>query len=601
LAVSDTTERRRRTAPSSRYSSRYQALSILLAGAAAAGTAQPPFVDVAREVGIDFQYFNGMSGERYLPEIMGGGAAFFDYDGDGDLDLYLTQGQMLGPAKSVDQARPAPDPGVLSGRLYRNELVPTGVLRFRDVTDESRLRAEGYGMGVATGDFDNDGHVDLYLLNLGRNELWRNRGDGTFEDWTDRSGTGDPSWSIGASPIDYDRDGRLDLYVVNYLDFRYFRHRQCPSEMGQPDYCGPLSFPGQGDRLYRNLGGGRFADVTESAGVHFPDDRGMGVVAADFDGDGWLDLYVANDQMANRLLINARDGTFRDEALLAGVAFNRHGQPEASMGVDAADFDADGDEDLFVGNLRGETNTLYLNLGDGVFEDATPRYALAEPSFPYTVFGAAWLDFDRDGWLDLATVHGEIKALEALLRERDPFPLHQPNQMFRSVPDDAGRRTFVDVTEWAGSELAHSEVSRGLALGDIDNDGDLDLLVVNSSGPARLLLNRAADGQAWAGAALQARESAPLGLGSRVILELAGLPPHARRARVDGSYASAHDPRVLFGLSALAEAAGASPGSQPEHVPVRVEWTSGRVERFQLAVGRYSTLVEGTGERVSPR
>ncbi len=536
---------------------------------------QPAFDDAAEAAGLVFTYENGMSGELYLPEIIGGGAALLDCDADGDLDVFLAQGGSL----TREPSRGAP-----AGVLYQNQWANEEKLAFRDVTSQSGLAGRSFGMGAMAADLDGDGLTDLYVLSLGANRFFRNEGDCRFSDQTERSGLGDQSWSIAASPLDYDRDGDLDVYVVNYLDFTLYRHRTCESESAARDYCGPLTFPGQTDRLYRNEGDGRFEEVTREAGVLAPDSRGMAATAADFDGDGLLDLFVANDQMANHLWLNQGNGTFTDGALLGGVALNERGQVEASMGVEAADFDQDGDEDLFISNLTGETSTLYLGDGSGLFTDSTATSGIASASFPYAGFGTVALDYDGDGCLDLAVANGAIKAVESQARAEDPYPLRQPNQLFRCVRDtEGGALRFEDVSGRLPRALSES-VSRGLAVGDLDNDGDPDLVLVESEAPTRLLLNRASRGP-WVGATLRSSQSAPQGLGSRV--SVAGERTW-RRARVDGSYASSNDPRVLLRL-----------GSATDEVTLRVQWTSGRVEDFQVPAERYAELVEGAGKVVT--
>ena len=369
----------------------------------------PWFTDRALETGIDFEHFNGMSGEYHLGEIMAPGAALFDMDNDGDLDVYLVQGQMLGAGKSLDDALIPPSPDVprpLSDRLYRNDLEVDAdggrTLRFTDVTDGSGLDVRSYGMGVAAGDFDNDGWVDLYRTRLGANQLFRNNGDGTFRDISRRAGVGDAGWGVSASFLDIDRDGWLDLYVGNYVVYDPQDEERCLTPTGERDYCAPKSYAPAPDRLYRNRGNGTFTDVTASAGIGREYGPALGVLGADFNADGWVDIYVANDGESNQLWINRQDGTFANGALLAGVAVDRGGDTEASMGVDAGDFDADGDDDLFMTHVTAETNTLYVNVGDGFFEDRSAMIGLGAPSMPYTGFGTAWTDFDNDGWLDFA-------------------------------------------------------------------------------------------------------------------------------------------------------------------------------------------------------
>ena len=561
------------------------AVATLLLGTGSPADGEELFVDRAAELGIDFVHFNGMSGEFYFPEMTGPGGALFDYDNDGDLDLYLAQGAMMGPGKTIPQATIAPEhPLPLRDRLYRNDL-ETGqdgapVLKFTDVTAASGIQPGGYGMGVAAGDIDNDGWTDLYVTNFGSNRLYRNRGDGTFEDVTGSSGTDDKRWSVSAAFLDYDRDGWLDLYVGNYVDFSYAVHKVCSTATGARDYCGPLAYSPEPDRLFRNRGDGTFEDVSIKAGLAAAPGSALGVVGADLNGDGLIDLYVGNDEMPNFLWLNQGDGTFLDDALLSGSALNYQGKPEASMGVDAGDFDNDGDEDLFMAHLVGETNTLYVNDGSGVFRDATRMIGLGNPSWNFTAFGTVWLDFDNDGDLDLVTVNGAVKTIEALAQVDDPYPLHQINQLFRN---DEGK--FTEVTPATGS-FTLSEVSRGAASGDVDNDGDVDLLIINNAGPARLVINQSSSDAAWVGLRL-VDGSGRDALGARVRLLTADGRNLWRRVRSDGSYASALDPRLTVGLGA----------SGTEVESVLVFWPSGRREAWdEVPLGRYTTLREGAGK-----
>jgi len=589
------------------------------------------FVDRAQETGIDFVHFNGMSGEFYFPENMAPGVALFDYDNDGDLDVYLVQGQMLGPGKKPSQALfPPGNPSQLKARLLRNDLKiqkdGTRTLHFTDVTDESGIDARGYGMGVATGDFNNDGCVDLYLTNFGPNQLFRNNCDGTFTDVSRQSGTDASGFSVSASFVDYDRDGWLDLYVGNYLDYSIEANKKCFRSSGERDYCPPSAYRAQRDRLFHNNRDGTFTDVTARALVGGTFGPALGVATADFNGDGWPDIYVTNDNQENLLWMNQRDGTFKNTALLSGVALTGEGKAEASMGVDAGDFDNDGDEDLFMTELTGEGSNLFVNNGAGVFDDQSARSGLGFRSLGYTGFGTAWFDFDNDGWLDILTVNGTIAAIEALRRANDPFPLHQRKQLFRNLGD--GR--FEDVTDRAGAAFQLSEVGRGAAFGDIDNDGDVDVLVGNAAGRTRLLMNNVGTRKHWLGLRLVGAQVRRDMYGARVAVfrpstlrQAQGRPepvpgttgaqgapgsvdgstmltvdhepaervegrakPAAlwRRARADGSYASANDPRVLVGL-----------GDSAEPPRVRVIWPSGRVEEFAgVAVDRYTTLKEGS-------
>ena len=554
----------------------------------------PIFIDAARGANLDFVYFNGMSGEHYFNEMMGGGAALLDFDNDGDLDLYLVQGTMLGRDRSLEDALFPPPPGTpLTDRLYRNDLAPSAGAnaasrpRFTDVTTASRIAATGYGMGVATGDFDNDGLTDLYVTNFGANQLLRNGGDGTFDDVTAASGADDPRWSVAATFFDFDRDGWLDLYVGNYVDYSLATHTPCPLASGALTYCAPGAYRPVPDSLFRNRGDGTFEDVSLPSGIGREPGAGLGAVAADFNGDRWLDLYVANDLMSNRLWINRGDGTFADNALLAGVAVNREGQPEAGMGVDAGDFDGDGDPDLVLGHLEQETNTLYVNGGAGLFRDESAASQLGPPSLPFTAFGIGWIDYDNDSWLDVLAVNGAVIGINALIRAGDSYPLRQANQLLRNL----GNGAFREVTSEAGVVFESADVSRAAAFGDVDNDGDLDVVVVNSNGPTRLLLNQVGQAQPWLGLRLVAHNRDALG--AQVLVHRADAPPIWRHVHTDGSYASARDPRVLAGL-------GDGDGAEVGHVEVR--WPDGTAERWtDVRPGEYQTLVQGEGEAIGPR
>jgi hypothetical protein len=490
------------------------------------------------------------------------------------------------PALNLSRGLSAAEAPV-TGRLLRNDLRiqedGTRRLHFADVTEHSGIDASGYGMGVAAGDVDNDGCIDLYLTNFGRNQLFRNNCDGTFTDVSAQSGTDDPRFSVSASFVDYDRDGWLDLYVANYLDYTIETNKQCVRPSGERDYCPPSVYPAQRDRLYHNRRDGTFVDVTAIALVGDVSGPALGVVSADFNGDGWPDIYVTDDNQENRLWMNQRDGTFRNDALLSGAALTGEGRAEASMGVDAGDFDNDGDEDLFMTELTGEGSNLYVNARAGVFEDHSAVSGLGLGSLPYTGFGTGWLDFDNDGWLDLLTVNGTIAAIEALRNANDRFPLHQRKQLFRNL----GNGRFEDVTDRAGAAFQLSEVGRGAAFGDVDNDGDVDVLVGNAAGRTRLLINGVGSRRHWLGLRLVGAQGRSDSYGARVAVARADGTTIWRRARADGSYASANDPRVLVGL-----------GDSAQPPRARVIWPGGGVQEFAgLAVDRYTTLTEGSGSR----
>ena len=548
-----------------------------LAAAAAQPGSGPLFEEVAARVGLDFVHQSGASGRFYIAEIMGAGGAVVDYDNDGDLDVVLLQNHALEPG--VPRST---DPQL---RLYRNLLVEDKALRFADVTKASGLDGSSYNMGVTTGDSDNDGDQDLYVTAFGPNVLYRNNGNGTFTDVTAAAGVGDDRWSTASTFVDYDRDGDLDLYVANYVDFAVTANKQCFDPAGALDYCGPRSYRPVPDRLFRNEGDGRFADVTEAAGIVKADGAGLGIATGDYNGDGWLDLYVANDATPNQLWVNQKDGTFADEGPLAGVALNAAGNPEGSMGLASGDFDRDGDEDLFVTNIIAETFTLYTNDGQGGFDDTRVAAGLSRPTAPFTGFGTDWIDYDNDGWLDLFVANGAVNPVEAL--RGAPRPYRMRNQLFRNL--GAGR--FTETSAQGGPAFAQAEVGRGAAFGDVDNDGDVDILVTNNDGPVRLLLNRTGNGQAWLQVRLHNGPANRLGLGALVRIERPGAPPQVRRVRTDGSYLSAQDPTLQFGL-----------GDWRGPVVVRVDWLGGPSEQWALpAVGRRVTLARGTGTRVVVR
>ena len=509
-------------------------------------------VDIAAEAGLDFVHFNGMSGKRYFAEIVGSGAALFDYDNDGDLDLYVVQSAMLGSEDSAQatfppQGRDAPP----RDRLFRNDLIrepgePRARPRFVDVTSEAGIEALGYGVGVAAGDIDNDGWTDLYVTNLGANQLWRNNGDGTFSDATAPSGTAGRQWSVSAAFADYDRDGWLDLYVANYVEYRLAIDKACVSATGVTDYCGPLAYAPEADKLYRNRGDGTFEEASLAAGLDAETPRsGLGVVAGDFNLDGWIDLYVANDQMPNLLWVNQRDGTFVNEALLAGCAVSETGMAEASMGVVVGDFDDDADEDLFMTHLTRETNTLYVNDGSGFFEDRSRASGLGTPSFQHTGFGVVLADLDLDGLQDLYVANGAVRVIEELARTGDVYPLEQPDLVFRNL----GGARFQDASADWGEVLARTEVGRGVTAGDVDLDGDPDLVTVNNSGPLWLLENRGGeeDARHWISGRFLVAPGGRDAYGSRMV-EASSEGLRSRRIGTDGSYASATAPAPTVGL-----------------------------------------------------
>lgn len=547
------------------------------------------FEEVANRVGLKFRHYNGMTGKLYLPEIMGAGVAMFDFDNDGDLDVFLVQGNVLEPgSKPSATLFPWPDSGPPRSRLFRNDLEVdkdgSRKLRFTDVTEKSGLTANGYGMGVAVGDINNDGWPDLYVTNLGSNQMFLNQGDGTFVDVTRKTGTDDTRWSSSAAFFDYDRDGWLDLMVVNYAVFSTATSPTCYAATSAKDYCTPRAFRPPGNRLFHNKRDGTFEDVTASAGIADEFGHALGIVTADFDADGWTDIYIANDGDPNQLWINQKNGTFKNEALLAGAAVNRDGKAEAGMGVDAGDFDGNSTDDIFVTHLMDETNTLYTNLGKALFEDRTREAGLGKPGRRFTGFGTLFFDYDNDNWLDLFVTNGAVQLLPELMRAGNPYPLDQPNQLFRNM----GNGTFVEVSDRGGQAFQLSGVGRGAAFGDIDNDGDTDVLVTNNNGPAKLFLNQLGNRNHWLGLRLAGKSGRDM-LGARVEIVVNKDKVLWRRAKTDGSYLSASDPRVLVGL-----------GAATRIESVRVHWPDGSVEEWKaLPIDKYITLTQGTSVKKS--
>ena len=538
------------------------------------------FTDATAETRLDFIHVNGMTGQFYYPEIIAPGAALLDYDNDGDLDVFLPQGG------SLDRHSASADESAPGGQLFRNDLEirPDGAarVRFTNVTGAAGIKATEYGMGAAVGDYDNDGCADLYVTALGRNHLYRNRCDGTFAD-VPAAGVNDSGWSVSAAFLDFDRDGWLDLYVGHYLSWDPSMNTPCFGPSGKRVYCAPSVYLAQQSQLFHNNRDGTFTNMTTAAGMAAQFGPALGVTTADFNGDGWIDLYIANDGQENQLWINQRDGTFKDLALVAGAAWSDPGKAKAGMGVDAGDFDDDGDEDVFVTNLSGEGHDLYVNDGTGTFEPGSAAAGLKHPSLPFTGFGTAWIDIDNDGWLDLLTVNGTVQRIDELVREHDPTPLRQRKQLFRNL----GNGRFEDLTARSGDAFGRADVGRGAAFGDIDNDGDTDVIVGNNNGPAQLLLNVTGSRNHWIGLRLASANAAGRTrdmIGARVAVIRDGLPTRRRRARSDGSFASANDPRVLVGL-----------GPSTRQPRVRVTWPDGQTEEWaNLPIDRYSTLTAGT-------
>ncbi|MCH8292875.1 CRTAC1 family protein [Candidatus Poribacteria bacterium] len=473
-------------------------------------------------MGLNFQHVNGFSPERRLVETMGSGGALLDYDNDGDLDLYLVQGNEL----------PKGNPNVVN-RLYRND---GGY--FTDVTIETGVGDSGYGMGAVAADYDGDGHTDLYVTNLGRNVLFRNRGDGTYADVTNQAGVACPQLSTSAAFADIDRDGDLDLYVCNYVQYTLENDAACYFK-DLRIYCGPNDYQGIADTLYRNNGDGTFTDITKAAGVFEPTTRGLGVVFTDVNNDGFIDIYVANDMTPNTLFVNQGNGKFREEGVLRGCAYNGDGIANGSMGVDAGDYDNDGDIDLWVTNFSLEANCIMENDGTGAFFDMTFDIGLAAPSFYALGFGTCFIDFDNDGWLDLIVGNGHI--WDNVDQIDSKLDYSQPVQLFHNQ-----RGIFTDVTSKIGLDK-NSYVVRGLLCGDIDNDGDTDIVLCQSNRPAVILRNEIGHQGKWLSVKLVGLDKNREAIGARVRLTANGIT-QTREVICGASYLAGNDLRLLFGI-----------------------------------------------------
>jgi hypothetical protein len=558
-------------------------LGALLVGCRRGGVADQDvsgpvlFEDVSERLGLRFRHDDEAATDFRLPRVMGPGGAFLDFDNDGLLDVLLVHDGSPG-SKSTN-------------RLFHQR--PDG--SFEDVTRGSGIDLTGPGMGVAVGDFDNDGWIDLYLSRHGGGRLFRNRGkdrDGRwlgFEDVTIAAGVEQPRWGTSCAFVDYDRDGWLDLVVVNYVD--YDPSVSCGPASGQRDFCHPGTFPGTAARLFRNRGKDRdgrwlgFEDVTAAAGLAAAPSSGLGVVCADFDGDGWPDILVANDARPNHLWINKHNGTFEEEAVVRGIACNVLGQPQANMGVALGDVDGDGLADVFVTHLTEESHTLFRQGPRGQFRDGTAQAGLAAPRWRGTGFGTVLVDFDHDGWLDLAVVNGRVARGKGTVNPDVPEfwrPYAERNQLFLN---EGGR--FRDVSPANADFCGTAGVSRGLVWGDFDNDGGVDLLVTSAAGPARLFRNVAQKRGRWLGVRATDPRLKRDAYGARVTVR-AGVRTWVAEVCPGQSYLSSGDPRVHLGLGTI------------ERIDeLRIDWPDGLAETFPAPeLDRYLHLERGKGKKV---
>ncbi|HVR71763.1 MAG TPA: CRTAC1 family protein [Vicinamibacteria bacterium] len=555
------------------------AAAACLAGSAAANNGLGfSFTNVAREAGLTaVTVFGGQEKNRYLLETTGTGAAFFDYDGDGWLDVFLVNGTTLeGFPKGHEP----------TNHLYRNKRDGT----FEDVTAKAGVAASGWGQGVCAGDYDNDGHEDLFVTYYGQNRLYHNRGDGTFEDVTAKAGLLSPRarWGTGCAFLDYDRDGRLDLLAANYIDLDLKTAPTPDSGLcrykGVPVACGPPGLPGGKNVLYRNRGDGTFEDVSLRAGIlKASGTYGLGVSTLDFDDDGWVDVYVANDSNPSALYRNNRDGTFTDVAVPAGCAYSQDGKPQAGMGVAIGDYDRNGTMDIFKTNFAGDTSTLYANTGQGFCEDRTFAGGIGLNT-RWLGWGVGFLDLDNDGWLDLFLVNGHVYPEVAQLETEAAYA--QRKVVYRSL---AGTR-FEDVTERLGPPATTPKAGRGSAFGDYDNDGDVDVVINNVHDAPDLFRLESNPAHHWLSVKLVGTSSNRSAIGARVRCTVGGLT-QTGEVRGGGSYISQNDLRVHFGL-----------GTARSVDRLEVRWPNGSLEEWSgLAVDRILTLREGTGRRIAPQ
>ena len=523
------------------------------------------FTDITAAAGLQFHHVDGRSGERYFLETVGSGAAFFDYDGDGWIDIYFVNGADLPGFRS---------PQSPTNVLYRNN----GNSTFTDVTEQAGVGDTGYGGGCAVGDYDNDGNLDVYVTNFGTNVLYRNNGDSTFTDVTQHAGVGDKRWSLGCAFADYDNDGFVDLYVTNYIDFHFETHTNC-TQKGVAAYCPPESFEGAPDTLYRNNGDGTFTDVTTIAGVYNEGGKGMGVVFGDYDNDGDADCYVGNDAGENFLYQNRGDGTFTNVGWMAGVEADENGNVQGTMGVDFGDYDNDGLLDLIAINYQQQPNALYRNDNANFFTDVSFVAGMAD-SVPYVGWGVDFFDVDNDGDKDLLIANGHLQDTIEQYDDTTTYPQHN------HLLINNGQGYFVNESVKTGNGLQSRKVSRGLATGDYDNDGDLDVLICNANDTPQLLRNDSEMQENWILIHTIGTRSNRAGIGTRVKIQTDTLI-QIDEVRGGSGYLSQNDLRLHFGIGAH------------KHIDrIEARWPSGIVDIIRdVAPNQIITITEGTHVR----
>lgn len=525
------------------------------------------FIDVTQEAGIHWKHVDGRSGQKYFMETLGSGAAFFDYDADGDPDLYFVNG--------------APLPGYVSQEIPTNCLYQNnGDGTFTDVTEKAGVGDTGYGHGCAVGDYNNDGKLDLYVTNYGTNRLYRNNGDGTFTEVAASAGVTEPRWSTSCAFADYDRDGNLDLYVVNYIVFDIDENPWCGfKEKGIRAYCEPDNFIAQSDTLYRNNGDGTFTDVTKTAGIYNTTGKGLGVVWGDYNNDGTPDIYVANDSTENFFYHNNGDGTFEEVGFMVGVALSEDGVAENGMGTAFGDWNNDGWLDLTVTNYAEQTNTLYHNDADGFFTDATATTKTAQLTYPYLGWATAFIDYDNDGYQDLFVANGHLHENLAELGQEGTYG--QRNLLFRN---NNANGTFTEVSETLGVGMKLTDVSRGATFADYDLDGDIDIVVTNSNTTPRLLRNDGGNGKNWLQIRLTATHGSPDAIGARVKIRTGKLT-QTREVRSGDGYLSQQDLALHFGI-----------GDYKQVDSIEVQWQSGTKQLIGGASANQVLFLEENGD-----
>jgi len=536
----------------------------------AANESRPIFKDVTQAAGIDWRHFSGESADRYLLETMGGGVAFFDFNNDGLLDLYFVNGGETPHAKSPSPVRNA---------LYKN----LGNGRFEEVAQKAGVdRVSSYGMGAAAADYDNDGLQDLFVTGYPTSTLFHNNGDGTFTDVTQRAGVANSGkWAASAAWFDYDRDGLLDLFVCNYVKFSYSDPKRCEMA-GKRGYCEQIAYTGDSPTLYHNNGDGTFTNVTQQAGLVEMSGRGLGVVAVDVDDDGWIDLFVARDASPNLLLINQKNGTFKDVGLEAGIAYSGSGKARAGMGVDAGDINDDGLPDFVVTNFTDEYHALFVSESRMQYEDKTQQTGLARATRSDVGFGTHFLDYDNDGRLDLIIVNGHVDELMELVRQDVKY--RQMALLLRN----SGSGSFTDMKNQAGAFFNTPHVARGLAVGDFNNDGRIDVAVMRLNETPVLLENTCEPKKHWVGLALQGTTSNRDAIGAKLKLRT-GKRELVRWITGGSSYLATSDKRVVFGLGDAVE----------PKVSVDIRWPNGSLQTVaNLEIDRYHKIQEPVSAKV---